>query len=145
MLAVMAYNGWLFVAVVLCMGLGYFLFGHISMKINMENVQARTTRIVCSPSCTAETGNSVTGKSLEIKRHDSNIFWFFLIFADSKTSSPCRIVPGQPEQYYQQQYPDVPVATTSSSTQGTCSTVTAECHAPKMTEEVAEGDCSCRL
>lgn len=54
MLSVMVYSGWLFVAVVLGMGLGYFAFGHISMKINMENVQARTTKVVCSPACTAE-------------------------------------------------------------------------------------------
>lgn len=57
MLSVMVYSGWLFVAVVLSMGLGYFLFGHISMKINMENVQARTTKIVCSPSCETANGD----------------------------------------------------------------------------------------
>lgn len=33
------------------MGLGYFLFGHISMRVNMENMQARTTKVICSPTC----------------------------------------------------------------------------------------------
>lgn len=51
MLAVMLYNGWLFVASIVGMAIGYFLFGHISMKINMENVQARTTNVICSPAC----------------------------------------------------------------------------------------------
>lgn len=51
MLVVMLYNGYLFLAVVAGMTLGYFLFGHISMKINMENLQARQTRIMCSPRC----------------------------------------------------------------------------------------------
>lgn len=60
MLSCMVYSGWLFVAVVLSMGLGYFLFGHISMKINMENVQARTNTVICSP-C-PETGESADGQ-----------------------------------------------------------------------------------
>lgn len=51
MLVVMLYNGYLFLAVVAGMTLGYFMFGHISMKINMENLQARQTRIMCSPRC----------------------------------------------------------------------------------------------
>jgi len=49
MLSVMIYNGYLFITVVLGMGLGYFLFGHISMKVNMENMQARTTNVICAP------------------------------------------------------------------------------------------------
>lgn len=61
MLSCMVYNGWLFVAIVLCMGLGYFLFGHVSMKINMENVQARSNNVICSPAC-PETGESVDGE-----------------------------------------------------------------------------------
>lgn len=52
MLSVMIYNGYLFITVVLSMGLGYFLFGHISMKVNMENMQARTTNVICAPICT---------------------------------------------------------------------------------------------
>lgn len=49
MLSVMIYNGYLFITVVLSIGLGYFLFGHISMKVNMENMQARTTNVICAP------------------------------------------------------------------------------------------------
>lgn len=51
MLVVMLYNGYMFIAIVFGMGLGYFIFGHISMKINMENVQARRTAVICSPKC----------------------------------------------------------------------------------------------
>lgn len=51
MLSVMIYNGYIFITVVLSMGLGYFLFGHISMKTNMENMQARTTNVICAPVC----------------------------------------------------------------------------------------------
>lgn len=63
MLSVMVYSGWLFAAVVLGMGLGYFVFGHISMKINMENVQARTTKVICAPACGAEAGQSTANGS----------------------------------------------------------------------------------
>lgn len=64
MLSVMLYSGWLFVAAVVGMGLGYFLFGHISVRINMESAQARTTTIVCSTACpeNAENG-SVQGNN----------------------------------------------------------------------------------
>lgn len=61
MLAVMGYNGWLFLAVVLSMGLGYFFFGHIAIKVNMESIQARTRKVVCTPVCSqacAEAGVS---------------------------------------------------------------------------------------
>ncbi|XP_055625450.1 uncharacterized protein LOC129768067 isoform X2 [Toxorhynchites rutilus septentrionalis] len=51
MLMVMFYNGYLFVAVVGGMALGYFLFGHKSMKVNMENVQARQTNVICTARC----------------------------------------------------------------------------------------------
>lgn len=63
MLSCMVYSGWLFVAIVLSMGLGYFFFGHIAMKINMENVQARSNTVICSPAC-PETGESVEGSYL---------------------------------------------------------------------------------
>lgn len=66
MLAVMYYNGWLFVAVILGMGIGYFIFGHISMKINMENVQARTTTVICSPAC-PEAGGKTSGKTIDVQ------------------------------------------------------------------------------
>lgn len=51
MLAVMGYNVQMFLTVVIGMGVGYFFFGHISMKINMESIQARTTNLVCATSC----------------------------------------------------------------------------------------------
>ncbi|KAL5278195.1 hypothetical protein ACFFRR_003071 [Megaselia abdita] len=43
MLFVMAYNVYVFISVVFGLGLGYFLFGHISMKTNMDNIRAKTT------------------------------------------------------------------------------------------------------
>lgn len=64
MLSVMVYSGWLFLAVVLSMGVGYFFFGHIAMKVNMESIQARTTKVICSPACSqacAEAGTSGNG------------------------------------------------------------------------------------
>jgi copper transporter 1 len=51
MLTVMLYNGYLFIAVVSGFTIGYFLFGHISMKINMENLQAIHTKILCGTTC----------------------------------------------------------------------------------------------
>lgn len=51
MLTVMIYNGYLFVAVVGGMALGYFFFGHLSMKVNMENFQARQTNAICTARC----------------------------------------------------------------------------------------------
>lgn len=60
MLSVMMYSGWLFVAVILGMGLGYFLFGHITMKVNMENINVRKTANVCPPTC-PEAGTSGIG------------------------------------------------------------------------------------
>lgn len=43
MLFVMVYNVYVFISVVFGLGLGYFLFGHISMKTNMDNIRAKTT------------------------------------------------------------------------------------------------------
>lgn len=51
MLAVMMFNGYMFIAVVLGAFVGYFLFGHLSMKTNMENLQAIQTKIICSTRC----------------------------------------------------------------------------------------------
>lgn len=51
MLAVMMFNGYIFVAVALGAFVGYFLFGHLSMKTNMENLQAIQTKIICSTRC----------------------------------------------------------------------------------------------
>ncbi|XP_055913747.1 protein SLC31A2-like [Eupeodes corollae] len=56
MLAVMVYNIYVFIAIVFGMGLGYFLFGHISMKINMENIRARTTNALCEERNRADAG-----------------------------------------------------------------------------------------
>jgi copper transporter 1 len=39
MLSVMLYNGWLFVSAVLGGGLGYFIFGQMFMKTNLQNCQ----------------------------------------------------------------------------------------------------------
>lgn len=61
MLSVMMYSGWLFLSVILGMGLGYFLFGHITMKVNMENINVRKTAAVCPPTC-PEAGSSGMGK-----------------------------------------------------------------------------------
>lgn len=69
MLSVMIFNGYLFITVVLSMGLGYFLFGHISMKVNMENMQARTTNVICAPVCS-------DGMCIEnIKKFQENEFY----------------------------------------------------------------------
>lgn len=51
MLGVMMYSGWIFVAVILGMGFGYFFFGHVTMKINMESIHARTAKVICSQAC----------------------------------------------------------------------------------------------
>lgn len=81
MLGVMVYSGWLFLAVCLSMGVGYFFFGHIAMKVNMESIQARTTKVVCSPSCAqacAEAGISGNGMRFNSLDMKTVIFeWFF--------------------------------------------------------------------
>lgn len=51
MLAVMLFNGYIFVSVAMGAFVGYFLFGHLSMKTNMENLQAIQTKIICSTNC----------------------------------------------------------------------------------------------
>lgn len=51
MLAVMMFNGYIFIAVAMGAFVGYFLFGHLSMKTNMENLQAIQTKIICSTRC----------------------------------------------------------------------------------------------
>ncbi|XP_049297601.1 uncharacterized protein LOC125771240 isoform X1 [Anopheles funestus] len=66
MLTVMVYNGYLFIAVVGGMGLGYFLFGHLSMKVNMENIQAQQTKMICTTRCLEqESVNPSASTSLE--------------------------------------------------------------------------------
>lgn len=66
MLTVMIYNGYLFVAVVGGMALGYFFFGHLSMKVNMENFQARQTNVICTARCLqTDAVNPSSSSSLE--------------------------------------------------------------------------------
>lgn len=86
MLAVMMYNGYIFLAVVLGSFVGHFLFGHISMKTNMENLQAIQTKIVCSTRC-ADSGeskliflnrNSSTFSILSLLRFSYHQNYFFL-------------------------------------------------------------------
>lgn len=83
MLAVMGYNVQMFLTVVIGMGVGYFFFGHISMKINMESIQARTTNLVCATSCPE---NGVPSSKftfgtlrwiLENFREETFVTWFF--------------------------------------------------------------------
>lgn len=68
MLAVMLYNGYIFISVVLGAFIGYFLFGHISMKTNMENLQAIQTKIVCSSRC-ADSEDPCTSGTTPIISH----------------------------------------------------------------------------
>lgn len=65
MLAVMLFNGYIFISVVFGAFVGYFLFGHLSMKTNMENLQAIQTKIICSARC-ADSGKCQTLKQLPI-------------------------------------------------------------------------------
>ncbi|GAB0086949.1 Copper transporter [Sergentomyia squamirostris] len=54
MLAVMMYNGFVFLTVVGALTLAYFFLGHISMRLHMEHVRARHTTIKCSTRCPGE-------------------------------------------------------------------------------------------
>lgn len=55
MLAVMAYNVWMTLAIITGGGLGYFVFGQSFMKINLQNCQTlRAT--YCVLNCGGESG-----------------------------------------------------------------------------------------
>lgn len=85
MLCVMLFNGYLFIAVCLGMAVGYFLFGHLSMKTNMENLQAIQTKIICSARC-AESGENYN------KKHTlSDVMWD----KNVNTLLLCRTFPSQ--------------------------------------------------
>lgn len=51
MLAVMSYNGPIFIAIVVGMALGYFLFGHFTMGLNMQSQTLSHTTFKCSTNC----------------------------------------------------------------------------------------------
>lgn len=153
MLSCMVYSGWLFLAVVLSMGIGYFLFGHISMKINMENVQARSNTVICSSAC-PETGESVDGEYLGMLYTLPSIvaivfylnlnFFHYMNQTASKTTSPCRSIS---EQVNMQQQP----CTSASATIHTPTAATVTCHQVQENQTVsavnaeADEDCCCRL
>lgn len=126
MLSVMVYSGWLFLSVILGMGLGYFLFGHITMKINMENITVRKTTPVCPPAC-SEAG--VSGMA-------------------SKSPSPCST---DSSELYQSQTNANVSPNPCYDNKITCETNTSnECHTeseipPKKTQSSSEEDCCCRL
>ncbi|XP_070493355.1 uncharacterized protein [Chironomus tepperi] len=73
MLVVMMYNGFIFIAVVFGAFVGYFLFGHISMKTNMENLQAIQTKIICSTRCKASDEPCSSGTTPIIAHTSTNI------------------------------------------------------------------------
>lgn len=54
MLAVMVYNGWMAIALILGSAMGYFLFGPSFMKLNLQNCQI-IQETFCSLHCN-ETG-----------------------------------------------------------------------------------------
>ncbi|XP_055691876.1 probable low affinity copper uptake protein 2 [Lutzomyia longipalpis] len=60
MLAVMMYNGYVFLTVVSALTLAYFFLGHISMRLHMEHIRARHLTIRCSPRCPSETRSPET-------------------------------------------------------------------------------------
>uniref|UniRef100_U5EUU7 Copper transport protein n=1 Tax=Corethrella appendiculata TaxID=1370023 RepID=U5EUU7_9DIPT len=66
MLTVMFYNGYLFLTVVIGMTLGYFIFGHLSMKVNMENMQARRTTVICTSSSATNANNFNNGEGISV-------------------------------------------------------------------------------
>lgn len=153
MLSVMMYSGWLFLAVILGMGLGYFLFGHITMKVNMENINVRKTANVCPPTC-PEAGTSGMGKF----NWDSNRFLastvaylmilLIIFFTASKSPSPCST--DSSDLYQSQTIADIS-PNPCYENKMVCETKTsnADCHAdttmPTITQTVNEEDCCCRL
>lgn len=158
MLSVMMYSGWLFVSVILGMGVGYFLFGHITMKVNMENINVQTTATVCPSTC-PETGTSTMGllnfstfiqlNSLHLNFDQLINFVIFLsFFAASKTPSPCSTDLG--ELCQAQTVADISPNPCYENKIACESSTTKDCQAdsvvsPTKTETVNDEDCCCRL
>lgn len=66
MLSVMMYDAWIFISALIGGGLGYFIFGQMFMKINLENCQ-----ILRDAYCTQICGE--TGRWLDkicVEEHD---------------------------------------------------------------------------
>lgn len=51
MLAVMTYNGYISIAIVLGSGLGYYVFGSILLEFKMSEFQKQHKIIQCNPEC----------------------------------------------------------------------------------------------
>lgn len=91
MLAVMLFNGYIFIAVVLGAFVGYFLFGHLSMKTNMENLQAIQTKMICSSRC-AESGEL---NVIKARVQNCENFFVFVLFSRFVFISRRSVVCGQ--------------------------------------------------
>lgn len=139
MLSVMVYSGWLFLAVILGMSLGYFVFGHITMKVNMESIQTRTTKVLCSPAC-PEAGTS-TGIGMFILMFEfteiNHTKMSVHMFSDSKSTTPCQ---SDSNEYCQQ-----PPATISGACYENKVVCEAQVSGPTYTEVVNDENCCCRL
>uniref|UniRef100_A0A1B0CZP7 Copper transport protein n=1 Tax=Phlebotomus papatasi TaxID=29031 RepID=A0A1B0CZP7_PHLPP len=64
MLAVMMYNGFVFLTVVSALTLAYFFLGHISMRLHMEHIRARHLRVTCSHRCPSDPQASDTPRDM---------------------------------------------------------------------------------
>ncbi|XP_055703523.1 uncharacterized protein LOC129802015 [Phlebotomus papatasi] len=64
MLAVMMYNGFVFLTVVSALTLAYFFLGHISMRLHMEHIRARHLTVTCSHRCPSDPQASDTPRDM---------------------------------------------------------------------------------